>query len=834
MRSSKFPDIRLGMRALRRDWHSGEIRLLMLALVIAVAAVTSVGFLADRVGRALERDSAQMLGGDLALQADEPIPAGFVQHAGALSLKTAQTLQFPSMVSSGEHAQLVSLKAVSPGYPLRGQLRVSDSATGKGEPLRQLPEPGTVWVDAQVLSLLDISMGDTIAVGDSAMKVARVIAYEPDRGMQFVNVAPRVMLSLADLPATGLVAPGSRINYQLLVAGEPEAVNAYQSWLRAHMERGQKLSSIETNRPEIQRALVRAHQFLVLVALLTVMIAAVAVALAARRFSLRHQDGIAIMRCLGASKLQLTSMLWVQFILLALIASAIGALAGYAVHEGLVAVVATWLDTSLPQASWQPAIQGLVTGLLLLLGFALPPLAALRQVPPARVLRREASITFARRWPAYCLGLATFFLLVVWISGDMRLSIVVSLGFLIAFFVFAALAYVMVRALGFMRYRGYGHPALRFALAGMARRRALTVTQLCALAMGLMILLLLAITRTDLLQGWQSTLPPDAPNTFLINIQPDQRLAVSTRLKQAGIQHPVLSPMVRGRLSAINQRPVNADDYTDDRAKRLVDREFNLSYTDTLPASNTIAQGRWLDPGKNEVSLESGLAKSLGIRLNDHLAFDVAGRSVEVTVSSVREVKWDSFQANFFAIMSPAALKDAPATFITSMHVPASDPTLTQELVRMFPNLTVFDVGSILGQVQHVLDQVVQAVQLLFLFTVAAGILVLGAALFSTRDERMHEVAVLRALGASGRQLASALRIELIVLGAMAGFLAAFGAVAIAWVLAQQVFDFTLTLSWWPWAAGMGIGMLAAAVGGSMTLAGVLKTPPLVSLREVV
>jgi putative ABC transport system permease protein len=292
--------------------------------------------------------------------------------------------------------------------------------------------------------------------------------------------------------------------------------------------------------------------------------------------------------------------------------------------------------------------------------------------------------------------------------------------------------------------------------------------------------------------------------------------------------------MVRGRLLAINQRPVNADDYTDDRAKRLVDREFNLSYTDTLPTSNTIAQGRWLDPGKNEVSLESGLAKSLGIRLNDHLAFDVAGRSVEVTVSSVREVKWDSFQANFFAIMSPAALKDAPATFITSMHVPASDPTLMQELVRMFPNLTVFDVGSILGQVQHVLDQVVQAVQLLFLFTVAAGILVLGAALFSTRDERMHEVAVLRALGASGRQLASALRIELIVLGAMAGFLAAFGAVAIAWVLAQQVFDFTLTLSWWPWAAGMGIGMLAAAVGGSMTLAGVLKTPPLVSLREVV
>ncbi len=834
MRSSGLSNIWLGVRALRRDWHSGEIRLLMLALVIAVAAVTSVGFLADRVGRALERDSAQMLGGDLALQADAPIPADFIVQARSLRLDTAQTLQFPSMVSSGEHAHLVSLKAVSDGYPLRGQLRLSDTAAGKGQPLRQLPEPGTVWVDAQVLSLLEISVGDTLAVGDASMKVARVIAYEPDRGMQFVNVAPRVMLGLPDLPATGLVAPGSRIQYQLLVAGSADAVASYQGWLDTHMKRGQKLSSLETNRPEVKRALDRAHQFLILVALLTVMIAAVAVALAARRFSLRHQDGIAIMRCLGAGKRQLTAMLWVEFTLLALAASTIGAAAGYAVHQALVLMVAAWIDTNLPAASWQPAWQGLLTGLLLLLGFALPPLAALRRVPPARVLRREAAITLARRWPAYGVGLIAFFLLIVWISGDLRLSIVISAGFSGAFLVFAALAYLLLRILEVMRYRVNGHPALRFALAGMARRRGLTITQLCSLAMGLMILLLLAITRTDLLQGWQNTLPPDAPNTFLINIQPDQRLAVSERLVQAGIRDPVLSPMVRGRLLAINKQAVDPASYTEARAKRLVDREFNLSYTNVLPSSNDIAQGRWLDPEKAEVSLESGLADTLNIHLRDQLTFDVAGRSIEVEVSSIREVKWDSFQANFFAIMTPLALRDAPATFITSLHVPATDSKLTQELVRAFPNLTVFDVGSILGQVQRVLDQVVQAVQLLFLFTVLAGILVLGAALFATRDERMHEVAVLRALGASGRQLSAALRIELLVLGAMAGLLAAFGAVAVAWVLAEQVFDFSLALSWWPWAAGVAAGMLASAIGGSVALAGVLKTPPLVSLREAV
>ncbi len=834
MRSSKFPDIRLGVRALRRDWHSGEIRLLMLALIIAVSAVTSVGFLADRVGRALERDSAQMLGADLVIQADEAVPGQFADKAGELHLATARTLQFPSMVSSGQGAQLVSLKAVSPGYPLRGQLRLADTATGKGEMLRQQPQPGTVWVDAQVLGLLGIAIGDALTVGDAVMTVAKVISHEPDRGMQFVNVAPRLMMSLADLPQTGLVAPGSRIAYQLMVAGDPDAVARYQSWLDGQLTRGQKLVTLESNRPEVQRALVRANQFLVLVALLTVMIAAVAVALAARRFSLRHQDGIAIMRCLGASKSQLSLLLWTEFLLLALLASAIGALVGYAVHQGLVFVVAAWLDTRLPPASWQPAVQGCVTGLLLLLGFALPPLASLRQVPPARVLRRDASLGLGRRWPSYILGVAAFFLLIIWISNDLRLSAVVALGFLAAFLVFAALAYGMLRVLAIVRHRVKGYPALRFALAGMVRRRGLTVTQLCSLAMGLMILLLLAITRTDLLQGWQNTLPAGAPNTFLINIQPDQRAAVSARLEQAGIADPVLSPMVRGRLLAINETPVNPDSYEDDRAKRLVDREFNLSYTESMPSSNEMVDGRWLDPAKAEVSLESGLAESLGIAVDDRLTFDVAGRPIEVTVSGIREVKWDSFQANFFAIMTPLALEGAPATFITSMHVPTTDSRFTQELVRSFPNLTVFDVGSILGQVQHVLDQVVQAVQLLFLFTVAAGVLVLGAALFSTRDERMHEVAVLRALGASGRQLAAALRIELIVLGAMAGLLAAFAAVAIAWVLALQVFDFTLTLSWWPWAAGVGIGVLASVIGGSMTLSGVLKTPPLVSLREVV
>jgi putative ABC transport system permease protein len=824
--------MRSGARALRRDWDSGELRLLLLALMIAVAAVTSVGFLADRVGRALERDSAQMLGGDLALQADEPVPSSFMRQAEALDLDTALTLQFPSMAGNGPHTQLVALKAVSPTYPLRGQLRVSDSVAGVPATTGRSPTPGTVWVDGQVLGLLSASVGDVITVGDADLRIGGLIVHEPDRGMQFVNVAPRVMLAMEDLPETGLVGTGSRVSYQLLVAGAPDAISRYKNWLQDHMQRGQKLSTLETNRPEVQRALNRAHQFLVLVALLTVMIAAVAVALAARRFGVRHQDGIAIMRCLGASRHQLGMMLWVEFLLLAVIASAVGSALGYVVHEGLVAIVIAWLDTELPAPSAIPALQGLVTGSLLLLGFALPPLAALRDIAPARVLRRDAALGTARRWPGRMLGMVSFFGLILWIAGDLKLSVVVAAGFLAALLAFGAVAHLLVSMLGLLRYRSGGHPALRFALAGMARRRSLTVAQLCALSMGLMILLLLAITRTDLLQGWQKTLPPDAPNTFLINIQPDQRASVIQALEQAGIRTIAMSPMVRGRLLAINERPVSADDYQEARARRLVDREFNLSYADTLPTSNEMAQGRWLDPAKNEVSIESSLAEALGMRVDDALTFDVAGRPVTVRISGLRDVKWDSFQANFFAVLSPAALRDAPATFMTSLHIPAAQRDLPQALVRSFPNLTVFDVGSILGQVQHVLDQVIQAVQLLFLFTLAAGMLVLGAALFSTRDERMHEVAILRALGASRRQLSASLRIELLLLGALAGTLAAFGAVAVAWLLAREVFDFTLTLSWWPWAAGIAAGSLAALIGGRLALVGILRTPPLVSLRE--
>jgi putative ABC transport system permease protein len=827
-----FAAARLGAKMMWRDARAGELRLLILALVIAVAAVTSVGFLADRVGRALERNAGQMLGADLVLDSDAPVGQTVIDQAKSRGLDLSGTLQFPSMSGFGKATQLVSIKAVQSGYPLRGNLRVAEGPNQADAVTHGIPAPGEVWVDAQLLALLQAPMGGMLTVGDAHLKMSRVLTYEPDRAMQFVSIAPRVMMNAADLPASGLIAPGSRIAYALLAAGTPTAVADYSRWLNENLQAGQKLATIESGRPEVRRALDRADRFLSLVALLSVLMSAVAVALAARRFMLRHRDGIAVMRCLGAQQRSVAQMLAVEFTLVGVASSLVGCAVGLGVHYALIAMLGQLIDTDLPPPAWTPAIQGVLAGIWLLLGFALPSLAALKRVPPARVFRREVGQFEAGGIVGYAIGGVGFALLIWWFAGDAHLGAVVAGGFAGAFVLFTVTAWLCIAGLARMSRWTDGRPALRFALAGVVRRRSATITQICALALGIMAMLLLAMTRTDLIGGWQRTLPPDAPNRFLINIQPDQRQPIQTRLVGEGISPVTLSPMVRGRLVSIDGRKIKASDYATERAQRLVDREFNLSYGDTLPAHNRIVSGRQLDAQAHEVSMETGIADTLGVKLGNELGFDVAGTTVLAKVSSLRAVDWDSMQVNFFAILSPAALAQAPQTWVTSFHLPPDKVQALNRLVNAFPNLTVFDVGSILDQLQMVLNQVIQAVQLLFVFTLAAGVLVLSAALMATRDERVREAAVMRVLGATRRQLARAQRIELVVTGGLAGLLAAAGAQVIGLALSRGVFDFEIQMHVWPWALGVAVGMLGAWGAGAMALRGVLRTPPLITLRE--
>lgn len=834
---------------LRRDFRAGELLLLLAALIVAVAAISSVGFFVDRIRSALNLQARQLLGGDLVIASDAPLSDEVVKQAGIIGLKVVQTVSFPSMAlaqppSPGNSATagpplapaavLASVKAVSPGYPLRGALRVSRALQSPDEPAMDIPAPGTVWVDPALMQGLGLAVGDSLQLGERSFRIEQLIGFEPDRGANFLNFAPRALIGLADLESTRLIQPASRVTYRTLFAGEPRRLSAFEQWVKGKPARGQRIESLESGRPELRVTLDRAQQFLALVSLLAALIAAVAIAVAARRFAQRHLDGCAVMRALGITQGRLLGALLLEMLWLGLGAGLLGCALGWLAHLALVSLAGPALNLDLPPPSGLPALQAVVAGLMLLLGFAAVPLARLAGVPPLRVLRRELGPPPVSAWLAAVTALVAFAALLLWFSGDRKLAGIALLSFAGAALIFVGLAWVAIRLLSPLRHlvgQGSNNAALRVALASWARRQGASIAQIAALSVGLMALMLLTVTRGDLLESWQRATPPDAPNRFLINIQPDQREPVAAMLREASIAQVDLMPMIRGRLVAVNGSPIEATRLESDRARRLVDREFNLSYMGSMQAHNRTVAGRWLNPAADEVSMEIGIMQTLGLAIGDRLSFDVAGETVTATAVGARKVAWDSMQVNFFMILSPAVLADRPQTWITSFHLPAEKAGFPSELVARFPNLTVFDTSAIVRQVQSILDHVVRAVQFLFVFTLAAGVLVLYAALASSRDERVREAGLMRALGASRTQLQRAQMFELAATGALAGLLAALGAMGVGWVLADQVFQFDYTPRWsavpFAVAAGAGLSMLA----GWLSLRRVIDSPPLATLR---
>jgi putative ABC transport system permease protein len=834
--------LRQAVRMTERDWRAGELTMLLLALVLAVAALSSVGFLADRLHQGLERDARRMIGADFIVRADHPVDPQFSEQAKALGLQMATTAIFPSMISSSGAqpvSRLAALKAVSSAYPLRGALRITSAPGAPDHPARGIPASGTVWVDQALLDALKIHVGDTVRVGNRSFVVAAIITRELDRGFGFVNFSPRLMLRSDEVQSTGLIVFGSRVTYRLLVAGANGPVGKFAAWAHERVDggkmRGVALESLHDGQPQVRETLDRASHFLTLVSLLTALLAAVAIAMAAHRYMRRHLDGCAAMRCLGVSQRTLRSLFFLEFFGLGLIGGAVGIMLGYAGHLALLTWLGSLIDVVLPRPTAWPALEGITAGLVLLLGFALPPLLPLTRVPPVRVLRREWGEEARTAWAAYALGIVLFAALLIVAAGELKLGGIVAGGFAGGLLVFALIARLALwgasRVVRSERVNaGIGW---RYALASLERRSSASALQITALSIGLMCLLLIAMTRNDLIAGWRKSTPPDAPNQFIIDIQPDQRAAVAQYLSAHGVPDAVLAPMVRGRLIAINGKPVDPDQYKSDDAKRLVDREFNLSYTTSLPDDNRIVGGDWYgDTKQPQISIEEGLAKLIHVKIGDTLRFDVTGLQIDAPVTSVRKLDWGSFKVNFFVLMPPAALQDFPASFITSFHLPAEKSATIDGLIAAYPNLTVIDVGPILAQMQRMLDQVIGAVQFLFAFTLAAGVLVLYAALAGTRDERMRESALLRALGASHRQVRAVQIAEFVAVGALAGLMAAVGAQVVGWQLATRVFQFYLSFDPWLLPAGIAAGVTCAGIGGWLSLRHVLARPALQSLRD--
>jgi len=785
----------LALRQLRSLWAAGEVRVLLVALVLAVAATTSVGFFTDRIQSSLQSQGNILLGADLVISADHQLAARFSEEAKRRGLTDIRAIEFASMVLKADASQLAEIKAVESGFPLRGDLTVSQQQHGGGRVAHSVPAPGQVWIEPRLAQLLGLKVGDTVDVGERTFGIEAILQREPSRGGDMFSIAPRLLMNIADVPSTKLIQFGSRVKYQLLVAADSDEadideVKNFSAWAKPQLQLGEKLEDTSTARPEMKSALEKAQQFLGLSAMVSVILAMVAMFLASLPYVQKSLDTYALMRCFGASRRLITQILLFQTLLIALIGSLVGCLLGFAAQQGLAVLAGRLFLETLPSPGWLPAVGGLLAGFSTMLAVVWPHLLRLRDVPALRILRRDLGDKHTADWTSFLPALLVLAALVFWHAGNPRLAGAALAGLLGLVVVNGLLAMLGARLLQNIPNNGIG--AWKLGLAGLKRRPLIAVAQVMGVSLGLMALILLALVRGDLLQNWQASLPADAPNRFVINIQPEQVSGVQDFFKGAAIANAEVYPMVRGRLVEINQKPLEPGQFKEDRAQRLSEREFNLSWAASMQTDNQLVSGRWWqqeEHGKPLLSLEQGLADALKLKLGDKLTFDIAGSRITLEVSSLRKVEWDSMRANFFAVTPPGVLNDFPASYITSFHLPLGEDERLNQLNRQFPNLTVIDVAALMEQVRGIMQKMTYGIEYVFGFSLLAGMAVLYAALVATREERVQETTLLRVLGASRLQVTLATLVEFLCIGLLAAVVASIAANALAYYISTYLLD---------------------------------------------
>jgi putative ABC transport system permease protein len=825
--------LRFALRNLWRDVKSGELSVLVLALTVAVLSLTAVGFFTSRISQAVSAQAAEVLAADLRLESSMPIPQRYLDTARAQGLQTARILSFPTAIFNGDLSQLAAFNAVSINYPLRGRVRIADVPFGAARDTDKIPGRGEIWLDARIMSQLHVELGTSLRIGAGSFHVTQVLDYRPDQGGGFVNLAPAALIQYDDVAATQLIQPGSRVNYYALFAGAQGAIAEFRQFLEANKQPGERIQDVQDSSRQLSSAIDRATRFLNLASLSSVLLGAVAVVMGARRYAIRHIDTVALMKCMGAAQNFVLAISLIELTLLALFAVLIGALLGYLAQWGLAWLLRDLIRTVLPPASLAPLPIAFVTVLAMLVGFALPPLLQLKSTPPARVLRKTVSAPPLRYGITYLLALAALLAILWSLVRDTELVLSVLAGVLGVGLVLTLSGFALVRLTG--RLRGGVGVAWRYGLANVSRRGSGSVVQIVAFGLGLMVLLLLAVVRGDLLNDWRRSLPADVPNNFLINIRPEERNSLQQFLASHHFGAPAMYPMVRARMSSINGEDGAALKARGEEARGYIDREQNLTWSENLMPDNRLISGRWwtsADAGKPLVSISSEYADALHLKVGDKLGFDVAGEPLQVEVASVRKIRWDSFRPNFFLVLPPGLLDGAAGTYMTAVYLTPQQRPALGDLVRQFPTVSVFDVDAILNQIRGIMDRATLAVQYVFLFTLAAGIVVLLAAVQSTRDERRYESAMLRTLGASRATVLQGVAAEFSALGFLSGTLAAFGATGIGWVLARRLFSLEYTLDPAVWVAGLVCGTILVGVSGTLATRSVVNTPPIVTLRD--
>ena len=823
----------LAMRTLLREWRSGELGVLVLAIVVAVAALTGVGFLVDRIGIAVDNQAGEVLASDLRLESSQEMDDKAVDEARRRGLEVARITGLFSVVFNGDLNQLASIRAVSPKYPLRGKVMLSDVPFGKPEEANGIPARGEMWPDSRLAAALGVGIGTQLNVGASTFRVSRILISRPDQGATFLELAPRLIINEEDLPATQLVQPGSRLRRAQLFAGERAAIGEFKTWLEANKKPREEIEDIQDSAPQIKSAIDRSGRFLSIASLVAVLLCAIAVAMAARRYVQRHLDSVALLKTLGATRAFTLAVSLSQLMFIGVAAALLGSLIGFGAQAWLVKVLSGVLRGDLPPPGLAPLGVGFLTAIAVLGGFALPSLLQLSRTPALRVLRRDVGPPAPMVILAFGPAVLAVAFLIWWVTRDLRIFIAFVIGLAGFVLVVAAAGWLLVKLT--TRLRGGVGVSWRYGIANLGRRRTESVVQLTAFALGIMMLLLLTVVRNDLLADWRRSLPPDTPNFFFVNIPAEQPRDFAQFLEERGAQHVRVRPMVRARMTHINGKPIEDIKFATPRGQNFATRDQNITWTDELNRDNEITAGKWFTPedaGKPLVSVSTEYQEELKLELGDSLQFDIAGETQTARVASVRKVKWDSFQPNFFLIFAPGLLDGTQGTYMTAVHMDGRDPKTIADLVRRFPSVSVFNVDDLLGQVRSIINKALAAVQSVFLFTLFAGLVVLIAAVQASREERRYESAMLRTLGARRGTVLKGLLSEFATLGVLSGLLAASGASIAGVYIARKVLEIPYSADPWVWVYGIVGGGMLVCLAGWLATRSVVNQPPVLTLRN--